>query len=202
MEKMEQKDNLEVSEEFVDEQNVTKVDTQEESNVDVKIDGENDVNKQIDNLQEQLDAEKIKSYEYQDKFKLALADFQNLEKKTHTMISDNVNNIVSKILLDFLVIYDDMLRAKDTYEKMNVNIDGLSSMLKNMNKFLENNSLTPIETQGKMFDPNFHEAIASVNDSSLEENTIVEEMRKGYTYKNTILRTSLVKIAKKDDKIE
>ena len=202
MEKMEQKDNLEVSEEFVDEQDVTKVDTQEESNVDVKIDGENDVNKQIDNLQEQLDAEKIKSYEYQDKFKLALADFQNLEKKTHTMISDNVNNIVSKILLDFLVIYDDMLRAKDTYEKMNVNIDGLSSMLKNMNKFLENNSLTPIETQGKMFDPNFHEAIASVNDSSLEENTIVEEMRKGYTYKNTILRTSLVKIAKKDDKIE
>ena len=202
MEKMEQKDNLEVSEEFVDEQNVTKVDTQEESNVDVKIDGENDINKQIDNLQKQLDAEKIKSYEYQDKFKLALADFQNLEKKTHTMISDNVNNIVSKILLDFLVIYDDMLRAKDTYEKMNVNIDGLSSMLKNMNKFLENNSLTPIETQGKMFDPNFHEAIASVNDSSLEENTIVEEMRKGYTYKNTILRTSLVKIAKKDDKIE
>lgn len=202
MEKMEQKDNLEVSEEFVDEQDVTKVDTQEESNVDVKIDGENDINKQIDNLQEQLDAEKIKSYEYQDKFKLALADFQNLEKKTHTMISDNVNNIVSKILLDFLVIYDDMLRAKDTYEKMNVNIDGLSSMLKNMNKFLENNSLTPIETQGKMFDPNFHEAIASVNDSSLEENTIVEEMRKGYTYKNTILRTSLVKIAKKDDKIE
>ena len=202
MEKMEQKDNLEVSEEFVDEQNVTKVDTQEESNVDVKIDGENDINKQIDNLQKQLDAEKIKSCEYQDKFKLALADFQNLEKKTHTMISDNVNNIVSKILLDFLVIYDDMLRAKDTYEKMNVNIDGLSSMLKNMNKFLENNSLTPIETQGKMFDPNFHEAIASVNDSSLEENTIVEEMRKGYTYKNTILRTSLVKIAKKDDKIE
>ena len=202
MEKMEQKDNLEVSEEFVDEQDVTKVDTQEESNVDVKIDGENDINKQIDNLQKQLDAEKIKSYEYQDKFKLALADFQNLEKKTHTMISDNVNNIVSKILLDFLVIYDDMLRAKDTYEKMNVNIDGLSSMLKNMNKFLENNSLTPIETQGKMFDPNFHEAIASVNDSSLEENTIVEEMRKGYTYKNTILRTSLVKIAKKDDKIE
>lgn len=199
---MEQKDNLEVSEEFVDEQDVTKVDTQEESNVDVKIDGENDINKQIDNLQKQLDAEKIKSYEYQDKFKLALADFQNLEKKTHTMISDNVNNIVSKILLDFLVIYDDMLRAKDTYEKMNVNIDGLSSMLKNMNKFLENNSLTPIETQGKMFDPNFHEAIASVNDPFLEENTIVEEMRKGYTYKNTILRTSLVKIAKKDDKIE
>ena len=199
---MEQKDTLEVSEEFVNEQDVVNADTQEESNADVKINGENDKDKQIDDLQKQLDIEKNKSSEYQDKFKLALADFQNLEKKIHAMISDNVNNIVSKILLDFLVIYDDMLRAKDTYEKMSINIDGLSSMLKNMNKFLENNSLTPIEAQGKMFDPNLHEAIASIHNPTLEENTIVEEMRKGYTYKNTTLRTTLVKIVKKDDKIE
>jgi molecular chaperone GrpE len=53
----------------------------------------------------------------------------------------------------------------------------------------------PMNAEGKQFDPNFHNAVIHIEDENLEENVIVEEMQKGYMYKDQVLRHSMVKVA-------
>ena len=100
-------------------------------------------------------------------------------------------------MLDFLNIYDDFKRAKDAFAKNEGNIEGLDSIVKNMDSLLEKNNVSPIEALGEIFDPNLHEAISVINDSKLDDSTITKEIRKGYISKNRVIRPSLVEISKK-----
>lgn len=136
---------------------------------------------------------------YEEKLKRSLADFDNLRKKTAADIERGVNNQVDRCFLDFLQIYDDFLRAKDSFDHNNVDTKGLDSILKNMESFLAKYNVTPIEAQGKTFDPNFHEAISIASDSELDENIITKEIRKGYISHNRVIRPTLVEISKGSD---
>ena len=91
----------------------------------------------IDELSKLLDIEKQKATEYEDKFKHVLADFQNLEKKTQSDIQNGVNSKVDEFMLDFLKIYDDFVRAKEVFSKIEVDVEGLDSILKNMDALFE-----------------------------------------------------------------
>ena len=66
----------------------------------------------VEDLSKLLDLEKQKSSEYEEKLKLALADFQNLNRKTQTDIQNGINTKINEFALDFLKIYDDFIRAK------------------------------------------------------------------------------------------
>jgi molecular chaperone GrpE len=101
------------------------------------------------------------------------------------------------MMLKFLSIYDDFVRAKDALAKQKINTDGLSAILKNMDLFLLENGITPIEALGEIFDPQLHEAISVKKDPSLDDNTITAEIRKGYILQHRIIRPSLVEISKK-----
>jgi molecular chaperone GrpE len=153
----------------------------------------------IDELSQQLDLEKQKSSEYEEKLKLVLADFQNQSRKTRTDIEHGVNTKINEFALDFLKIYDDFVRAKEVFSESNINSDGLDSILKNMNSLLQKYHVVPIEALGKIFNPNFHEAISIINDPDLDDNTITKEIRKGYISHERVIRPTLVEIAKKDD---
>jgi molecular chaperone GrpE len=153
----------------------------------------------IDELSQQLDLEKQKSSEYEEKLKLVLADFQNQSRKTQTDIEHGVNTKINEFTLDFLKIYDDFVRAKEVFSESNINSDGLDSILKNMNSLLQKYHVVPIEALGEIFNPNFHEAISIINDPDLDDNTITKEIRKGYISHERVIRPTLVEIAKKDD---
>ena len=153
----------------------------------------------IDELSEQLDLEKQKSSEYEEKLKLVLADFQNQSKKTRTDIEHGVNTKINEFALDFLKIYDDFVRAKEVFSESKINSDGLDSILKNMNSLLQKYHIIPIEALGEIFNPNFHEAISIINDPDLDDNTITKEIRKGYISHERVIRPTLVEITKKDD---
>ena len=153
----------------------------------------------IDELSQQLDLEKQKSSEYEEKLKLVLADFQNQSRKTRTDIEHGVNTKINEFALDFLKIYDDFVRAKEVFSESNINSDGLDSILKNMNSLLQKYHVVPIEALGEIFNPNFHEAISIINDPDLDDNTITKEIRKGYISHERVIRPTLVEIAKKDD---
>lgn len=153
----------------------------------------------IDELSQQLDLEKQKSSEYEEKLKLVLADFQNQSKKTRTDIEHGVNTKINEFALDFLKIYDDFVRAKEVFSESKINSDGLDSILKNMNSLLQKYHVVPIEALGEIFNPNFHEAISIINDPDLDDNTITKEIRKGYISHERVIRPTLVEIAKKDD---
>ncbi len=153
----------------------------------------------IDELSQQLDLEKQKSFEYEEKLKLVLADFQNLSRKTQTDIENGVNTKINEFALDFLKIYDDFVRAKEVFSESKINSDGLDSILKNMDSLLQKYRIVPIEALGEIFNPHFHEAISIINDPDLDDNTITKEIRKGYISHERVIRPTLVEISKKDD---
>jgi molecular chaperone GrpE len=151
----------------------------------------------IDELKMQLKQEQEKAGSYEKKLQYLLADFENLKKRTELDVQSKVNSALDSMMLKFLSIYDDFVRAKDALAKQKINTDGLSAILKNMDSFLSENGVTPIEALGEIFDPQLHEALSVKEDPSLDDNTITTEIRKGYILQNRVIRPSLVEISKK-----
>jgi len=140
----------------------------------------------IDELKELLEKEKEKSLRLQ-------ADYQNLEKQT----IDRINTSGDKIILDFLTVYENFIRAKDAYEKEGGNVDNLNSIIKNMESILGNYNVKPIETEGKKFDPKLHEVVQEIEDNDHEEGIIVKEIAKGYIIRDEVMKYSKVCVSKK-----
>jgi molecular chaperone GrpE len=157
----------------------------------------------IDDLKSMLEKEKETVASYEKKLQYLLADFENLKKKTESDAQTRVNSMLIEIMLKFLSIYDDFVRAKDVLTKQHVNTDGLDGILKNMNSFLLEYGVTQIDAVGEIFDPKLHESIAVKEDSSLDNDTITKEIRKGYILQKRVIRPSLVEISKtSNDKLE
>ena len=140
----------------------------------------------IDELNDLLEKEKQKSLRL-------LADYQNLEKQT----VDRINAREDKIILNFLTVYEDFVRAKNIYEKEGGNVDNLNSIIKNMESILGNYDVKPIETEGRKFDPKLHEVVQEIEDNDHEEGTIVKEIAKGYIIRNEVMKYSKVCVSKK-----
>ena len=151
----------------------------------------------IEEISKLLDLEKQKVSENEEKLKYALADFQNLNRKTQSDIENGINAKIDEFVLDFLKIYDDFIRAKEAFSENKINTDGLNSILKNMDSLLKKYQVLPIDALGEIFDPNFHEAISIITDIDLDDNTITKEIRKGYISQNRVIRPTLVEISKK-----
>ncbi len=151
----------------------------------------------LEEIQNLLEEEKQKSEDLENKLKHAIADFQNLNKKTESEIKNGINTRITQFMLEFLKIYDDFIRAKEVFSKNEGNIEGLNSIVKNMASLLEKNNVIPIDALGEIFDPKLHEAISMINDPKLDDNTITKEIRKGYISHSKVIRPSLVEISKK-----
>ena len=161
-----------------DEQNNSKQSKVDETPIDYE--------QRIDELNDLLEKEKQKSLRL-------LADYQNLEKQ----IVDRINAREDKIILNFLTVYEDFVRAKNIYEKEGGNVDNLNSIIKNMESILGNYDVKPIETEGRKFDPKLHEVVQEIEDNDHEEGTIVKEIAKGYIIRNKVMKYSKVCVSKK-----
>lgn len=146
-----------------------------------------------------LNSEKQKNQQCEEKFIRLMADYQNLTRKTQSDIQNGINAKVDQVILDILKIYDDFVRARDAFAENKTNTTGLDSILKNMDSLFKKYEVTPIDAIGEIFDPNKHEAISVISDSTLDDNTITKEIRKGYISQNRIIRPTLVEISKKSD---
>jgi molecular chaperone GrpE len=170
----------------------------ENKTVQEEIGTENESNESlISELEHKLAKEEQKLDVCQEKLKHALADFQNLERKTKLDIENGVNLKIDKFMLGFLSIYDDFILAKKVLNDEKIDISGLESIVKNMNSLLSEYGITKINALGEIFNPNFHEAVSVVEDSSLDEDTITKEIRKGYISQNRVIRPTIVEISKK-----
>ena len=150
----------------------------------------------VDELKAQLAKEQETAVSYEKKLQYLLADFENLKKRTELDVQNRVNSIIDEIMLKFLSIYDDFVRAKEALAKQKVNTQGLDAILKNMNSFLTEYGVTHIVALGEIFDPKLHEAISVKEEPSLDNDTITAEIRKGYILQNRVIRPSLVEISK------
>ena len=145
-----------------------------------------------------LESQTMKTREYETKLQHALADYENLLKKTQIDIKNGINTQLDKFLLDFIGIYDDFIRAKESFTQNHVDTQGLDAILKNMDTLLKKYDVSPIDALGEIFDPTYHEAISDSIDPELDDGTIVEEIRKGYISQSRVIRPTLVKISKRE----
>lgn len=181
------------------------------ANVDDNIDGNTNTDDNVDDstaddqpasvasfdeLQKLLDKEKQNAQDCQDKLKHVLADFQNMSRKIQSDIENGINAKLREFMIEFLKIHDDFERAKQVLLEQNID-EGLDSILKNMNSLLAKYDVKPIDALGEIFDPNLHEAINIICDPNLDDDTITNEIRKGYISHNKVIRPTLVEISKK-----
>ena len=132
-----------------------------------------------------------------DKWQRALADYQNLERRTQVEISQRVYSKTNDLLLNFINIYEDFIRAENSLSKDKINTDGIQAVIKNMENLLAENNIKPIDAVGEIFDPQIHEAVSTIEDNSLDDGTITQEVSKGYLSGKAILKPSKVIVSKK-----
>ncbi len=135
--------------------------------------------------------------EFKDKWQRALADYQNLERRTQVEISQRIYAKTNGLLLGFINIYEDFLRAENSLSKDKINTDGIQAVIKNMENLLAENNIKSIDAVGEIFDPQIHEAVSIVIDDTLDDGTITQEVSKGYISGKAILKPSKVIVSKK-----
>ena len=133
----------------------------------------------------------------EDNLQRALADYQNLEKRSQTDIHQRVLQKTNQLMLNFIGIYEDFIRAKIALTSDGVNTEGLNGIIKNMEVLLTENNIKQIDTKGQIFDPKLHEAVSTMVDNSLEEGTITQEVTKGYISFHEVIKPSKVIVSKK-----
>ena len=157
-------------------------------------------NELIDNPEETDDQTKKleeENSDLKDKWQRALADYQNLERRTQVEISQRVSSKTNDLLLNFINIYEDFVRAENSLSKEKIDTSGIIAVIKNMENLLAENNIKPIDAIGEIFDPQLHEAVSMVVDDTLDEGTITQEVSKGYISGKAILKPSKVIVSKK-----
>jgi len=124
-----------------------------------------------------------------------LAEFDNFRKRTirekASIYDDGVKDTVEKLLSVVDNFERALLAAED---KENSLYKGIDMMFRQLCDILKDMGVEPIPGVGETFDPNLHHAVAHVQDETLGENLIAEELLKGYKYKDKVLRPSMVKV--------
>ena len=136
--------------------------------------------------------------ELTDKLTRQMAEFDNFRKRTEKeksqMYEVGAKDIIEKIL-PVVDNFERGLGAVTEEEKENAFVQGMEKVYKQLMTTLEGIEVKPIEAVGKEFDPNFHNAVMHVEDENLGENIVAEEFQKGYMYRDSVVRHSMVKVA-------
>lgn len=141
-------------------------------------------------LQEKVD-------ELEDRVKRQMAEFDNFrkrsEKEKSAMFETGAKSVVEKIL----PVVDNFERGLATVpedKKEDPFVDGMMHIYKQLLTELENIGVKPIEAVGKEFDPNLHNAVMQVESEEYESGTVAQELQKGYTYRDSVVRHSMVAV--------
>lgn len=157
---------------------------------------ENNINNEtVKNLKQRLEEQKAEIDEKDDRLKRLMAEFDNFKKRSAKEREGLYNSIIADIALSLLPVIDNLEKAVSVKTEDNNYKIGVELVLKQFKDVLKSNGITEIETIGKTFDPELHEAVSSVEDSKLGVQEIKEEYRKGYMIGNKVIRHSLVVVA-------
>ena len=136
--------------------------------------------------------------ELTDRLTRQIAEFDNFRKRTDKEKSQMYEVGAKDIIEKILPVVDNFERGLDAVkeeEKDDPFVQGMEKVYKHLMTTLEEIEVKPIEAVGKEFDPNLHNAVMHVEDENFGENIVAEEFQKGYTYRDSIVRHSMVKVA-------
>ena len=136
--------------------------------------------------------------ELTDRVKRQMAEFENFRKRTEKEKSSMYEMGARDIIERILPVIDNFERGLATVPddaKETPLAEGMEKIYKQFRKTLEEAGVKAIEAVGQEFDPNYHNAVMHVDDDSLGENIVAEELQKGYMYRDSVVRHSMVKVA-------
>lgn len=143
------------------------------------------------------DAAREKIAELEDRVKRQLAEFENFrnrsEKEKQAMFEVGAKSVIEKIL----PVIDNFERGLATVpeeQQGDAFVEGMNKIYRQMMTELENIGVKPIEAVGCEFDPNLHNAVMQVENEELESGTVAQELQKGYTYRDSVVRHSMVSV--------
>ncbi len=170
----------------------------EEPSAEEKKEGEKGNKKSFRKKDRKTDALNERIAELEDKVKRQLAEFENFrnrtEKEKSAMFETGAKSVIEKIL-PVVDNFERGLAALPEEEKGGAFAEGMQMIYKQLMTELENMGVKPIEAVGCEFDPNLHNAMMQVESEEYESGFIVQELMKGYTYRDSVVRHSMVSVA-------
>ncbi len=170
------------------------VDTSDESSAEA---GEAEVEDiKTAKLKEKYEAEIA---DWKDKYTRLYAEFDNFRKRTEKEKMQNFDFGARDVIEKLLPVVDNFERALLTVEKEDEDdafTKGVQGIYKQIQKMFEDLDVKAIKAEGEKFDPNLHNAVMTDTESDVEEDTITQDLQKGYTYKDQVVRHSMVKVRK------
>jgi len=149
-------------------------------------------------FEQQLQAERKRSEDCFNRLKYLQADFENLKKRCDRQLTEAKNYATERLVLQLLEVADELEMAVKIGKTLNQEtqplLAGIEMTLKRLRKVLEQEGVSPIECEGKIFDPTKHNAVESIEREGAKNCTVDEEVRKGYTMKEKVIRPSIVKV--------
>ena len=159
----------------------------------------NIMDSELDNLRQELAAKELEAKNNYDRFLRQVAELENFKKRT-VRERDDVSRFANETLIkDLLPVVDNLERAV-AHASGGGNgksiIEGVEMVLKGLLDVLTKHGVTQISAVGQPFDPTKHEAMSQVESDTHEPNCVVEELHKGYSLRDRLLRPALVSVAK------
>ena len=179
----EEKVNQNNNEQTINENSNQNVDSQDNSNDELKV------------LKEKLAKQKEDLEDKDDRIKRLMAEFENFKKRSDKERTGLYNSVMGDVITSLLPVLDNLEKAAKTETKDEQYKNGIEMVVNQFKDVLKNNGVTEIEAIGKKFDPSLHEAVSLVQDENLGEKEVKEEFRKGYMIGDRVLRHSLVVVA-------
>lgn len=153
----------------------------------------------INNLRKELKEKDELIAEQEERIKRAVADFENYRRRSEERFEEFVQYASKNLILEILPVIDNFERALKIAreaEDFNSMIDGMSMILTQLKEILHKEGVEPIEALNKRFDPQLHDAVMCEQNDCYPEDTVVEELRRGYKYKSQVIRPAMVKVAR------
>jgi molecular chaperone GrpE len=141
---------------------------------------------------DQLAAEKA---ELQDRLVRARAEFENARKRVERERSDYLQFAAMDLVRDILPVLDDFERALKVETADREYARGVELIYQRMYEALKKLGLEPIETEGRKFDPNLHQAVERVETEDAEDQAVLGEFQRGYNFRGKLLRPAMVRVA-------
>lgn len=150
----------------------------------------------LSRLENTLDEERRRNEELLTNLRYLQADFENYRKRVDREISELEEFSTLSLVRKLIPVLDDLELAVASASKAGDQgiLEGVKMVRKNLRSALEGEGLQDIQAVGRPFDPSTHEAVDKVQGKDNTEDTVVEELRRGYTFKGKVLRPTAVKV--------
>ncbi len=151
-----------------------------------------------ESLQEQLQKQQEEAKQNYDNYLRALAEAENIKKRAQREREEYLKYANVSFIKKILPVIDDMHRAMDmanksrNYEMLS---KGIEMTTRSLDELLKGEGLQVIESVGKPFDPQYHQALTVEPSDEHPENTVIEQLQTGYTLHDRVIRPSLVKVS-------